>query len=226
MKRFVLAGVAALALVTTMGAANAADLSRPYVKAPPPYYPPSYNWTGFYMGINGGWGFGQSKWSNPFGSSEFDVSGGLVGGTIGYNYQVGQAVLGLEGDADWSDIHGSSSDALCVGVTCETRNNWLATTRGRIGYAFDRVMPFITGGAAFGDIKMTPVAFGTSQTDTKVGWTAGGGAEFNIAGPWSAKLEYLYVDLGKATCDVATCGVSTDVNFHTNLVRAGLNYRF
>ncbi len=85
-------------------------------------------------------------------------------------------------------------------------------------------MPFVTGGAAFGDVKMD--ALGASQTATKVGWTAGGGVEYAFAGAWSAKVEYLYADLGKASCDVATCGTANDVTFKTNLVRAGLNYHF
>jgi outer membrane immunogenic protein len=227
MKRLVLAGLGALAVVTMIGSANAADLPRrTAMPAKAPLYAAPYNWTGLYVGINGGGGFGRSTWSNPFGTADADLSGGVVGGTLGYNYQMGQAVFGLEGDLDWSNIKGSTAAGLCVGVTCETRNSWLATARGRIGYAFNRVMPFVTGGAAFGDIKATPVVFGTSETTTRAGWTLGGGAEFAIAGPWTAKVEYLYVDLGKGSCGVVTCGVATDVSLTTNLVRAGVNYRF
>ncbi len=227
MKRLVLAGLGALAVVTMMGAANAADLPRRQA-APakaPTYYEAPYNWSGFYVGINGGGGWGKSSWSNSSGTADADLSGGLVGGTLGYNYQMGQAVFGLEGDLDWSDIRGSSNTGICAGTSCETRNSWLATARGRIGYAFDRVMPFVTGGAAFGDIKATPAGFGATTT-TKTGWTVGGGAEFGIAGPWTAKVEYLYVDLGKGSCGAAICGSPTDVGFTTNLVRAGVNFRF
>ena len=164
----------------------------------PAYFEAPYNWTGFYVGINGGGGWGRSTWSNPAGTAGRSItSGGLVGGTLGYNYQIGQTVFGLEGDVDWSNIRGSR-DGLCAGTTCETRNDWLGTARGRIGYAFDRFMPYITGGAAFGDIKATPAGFGTTTT-TKTGWTVGGGVEFAIAGPWTAKVEYLYVDLGKGS---------------------------
>jgi outer membrane immunogenic protein len=226
MKRLVLAGLGALAVVTMMGAANAADLPRRQaMPAKAPAYAVPYNWTGFYVGINGGGGWGHSSWSNSVGTADATLSGGLVGGTIGYNWQMGQAVFGLEGDLDWSNIRGSTSTGICTGISCETRNSWLATARGRIGYAFDRVMPFITGGAAFGDIKATPVGLG-STTTTKTGWTLGGGAEFAIAGPWTAKVEYLYVDLGKGSCGTAVCGIATDVSFKTNVVRAGLNYRF
>ena len=219
MKRLVLASLGALALM--MGSANAADLPRRQampMKAP--MYEAPYNWTGFYIGINGGGGWGHSNW-DAYGTG-FNTSGALVGGTIGYNYQMGQVVFGLEGDGDWSDLRGSGS---CGGVSCETRNNWLATARGRLGYSFGRVMPYITGGGAFGDIKSSLAGVG-SETTTRAGWTLGGGIEANIAGPWSAKLEYLYVDLGKAGCDAIACGVATDVSSTNNIVRAGVNYRF
>jgi outer membrane immunogenic protein len=80
------------------------------------------------------------------------VSGGLVGGTVGFNYQLGSIVLGLEGDIDWSGISGSGS---CVAGTlsCQTTNDWLGTARGRIGYAFNQVLPYVTGGAAFGNLR-------------------------------------------------------------------------
>jgi outer membrane immunogenic protein len=229
MKRLILAGIGALAVVTTMGAANAADMPRRAAAMPAkaPYMAPYYNWTGFYAGINGGYGWGTSSWDGTLGSSgSFNVSGAVIGGTLGYNWQFNQAVFGVEGDLDWSNIKGSTTAGACaLAGPCETRNNWLGTVRGRIGYAFDRVMPFVTGGLAVGDIKSTLGTSG-STTTTKAGWTLGGGAEFAVAGPWTAKVEYLYADLGKGTCATAICGASTDVKFHTNLVRGGLNYRF
>ena len=133
--------------------------------------------------------------------ADFNTSGGLVGGTLGYNYQMGQAVFGLEGDIDWSNIRGSAS--ACAGTTCETRNDWLGTARGRIGYAFDRFMPYVTGGAAFGDIKASAAGIGDAN-ETKAGWTVGGGVEAAIAGPWTAKVEYLYVDLGRGASFVGS----------------------
>jgi outer membrane immunogenic protein len=229
MKRLILAGVAALATVTAMGAANAADIARRQempTKAPA-YYAP-YNWTGFYIGINGGGGFGRSEWNSAIGSTgSFDVSGGLAGGTIGYNWQVNQWVFGLEGDIDWSNIHGSTSAGACglIATSCETKNDWLGTARGRIGYAFDRFLPYITGGLAVGDVKASAAGFGSS-TDTNVGWTLGAGVEFAIAGPWTAKVEYLYVDLGDTNCSAGACLPSTNVDFKTNIVRGGINYRF
>jgi len=212
MKRLVLAGIGALAVISTLGSANAADLSRRPMPSKAPAYVPAYNWTGAYVGINGGYAWGTSSFSGLGGST--NVNGGLVGGTIGYNWQVGQAVYGLEGDLDWTNIKGTAA------VGFANRNDWLGTARGRLGFAYDRFLPFITGGLAVGDIKTTVPGFGDT-TRTKAGWTLGGGAEYAIAGPWTAKVEYLYVDLGRG----ATIG-GTDANFHTNIVRAGLNYRF
>jgi len=224
MKKVLLAGVGMLAL--GIASASAADLGRRMpAKAPAYVSPPLYNWTGFYVGVNGGGAFGHSELNNVFGTQGYDVNGGLVGGTLGYNYQVGQWVFGLEGDVDWADISGSTSSGICAGLSCSTKNDWLATARGRVGYAFDRFLPYVTGGGAFGDVK-TSVAGFSGQTTTQAGWTAGGGLEFAINGPWTAKVEYLYVNLGKDTCGTPNCPVSTTNDFHTNIVRAGINYRF
>jgi outer membrane immunogenic protein len=188
---------------------------------------PFFTWNGFYLGLNAGYGFGQSSWTNTVTQAttgSFDVNGGLFGGTIGYNVQFSTAVFGVEGDIAWSGIKGSSP-AGCAGP-CETSNTWLGTARGRLGYAFDRFLPYVTAGAAFGEIKGT-FGGGSSFTDTKVGWTAGLGMEYAFLGNWSAKLEYLYVDLGKETCTSACSGgVPVDVTFTTNIVRAGVNYKF
>ncbi len=217
MKTILLATAAVLAL--GIATASAADIARrPAMPAKAPIYvPPAYNWTGFYVGINGGGGWGSSSFSSPFSTSSFDTSGGMVGGTIGYNWQVNQVVFGLEGDGDWSDIRGS---APCAATTCSFRNDWLATARGRLGYAFDRFLPYITGGAAFGNIHNTIAGFGSSD-QSRAGWTLGGGLEYGLSGPWSIKAEYLYVDLGHGG---TVAGSNAD--FKTNLVRVGVNYRF
>ena len=224
MKRMFLAGVSAAAVVATFATANAADLGRRHqmpVKAPVAYA--AYNWTGFYVGVNGGGAWGSSDWSNAVGTSGFDANGALIGGTAGYNWQMGHAVFGLEGDVDWTSIKGSGPTTCVVGG-CETKNNWLGTFRGRVGYAFDRVLPYVTGGLAVGDVKANTVL--GSVSETKAGWTLGGGVEAAISGPLTAKIEYLYADLGKTTCGAAVCGVATDVDYHANIVRAGLNYKF
>jgi outer membrane immunogenic protein len=220
MKRVLLACAGVLALG---GAAAAADLPpapgpAPYYKAPA--YVPAYNWSGFYIGINGGGGWGTTKWTTP---GSFDTSGGLVGGTIGYNYQMNQVVLGIEGDADWADINGSVTSAVCP-LGCKTSDSWLSTVRGRLGYAGDRFMPYVTGGLAVGDIKASVPGLASTDT-TNAGWTVGGGIEFAIAGHWTAKAEYLYVDLGNITVPV-TGAPTQNVTFTSNLFRGGINYRF
>ena len=182
-----------------------------------------YNWTGFYVGINGGYGMGKSDWDTPAVSP--DPKGGMVGATLGYNWQAGSIVYGLEGDWDWSMMKGSEP---CGIAGCETKNSWLATARLRLGYAFDRWMPYITGGGAYGKIEATNsnLGFGSASSN-KFGWTAGAGLEYAFLGNWSGKLEYLYVNLGSFDCGVA-CGlpVPDNVNFSANIFRAGLNYKF
>jgi len=224
MKRFVFACAGAVALAGLAGAADAADLSRPMYTKAPPMAAPYYNWTGFYIGINGGGGWGSSSWDS---TGSFDTSGGLVGGTIGYNWQTGPWVLGLEGDIDWANIKGTTNVPGCVGGGCSSENTWLGTTRGRVGYAFDRWMPYVTGGVAFGDVDATHSG-ATGQSSTQVGWTAGAGFEFAVVNNVTAKVEYLHYDLGSFQCGL-NCGngfVNDNVNFNANVVRGGVNLRF
>jgi outer membrane immunogenic protein len=221
MRRVLLTTLSLFALTATN--AFGADLPRA-MPAKAPAYIAAYNWTGFYLGINGGYGWAHSDWS-AFGTNS-RPSGGMVGGTIGYNWQAPGSpfVFGLEGDIDWSDIKGRFASAACP-TGCETKNTWFGTARGRLGYAFDRVMPYITGGAAFGEVQANQGGF-AGNSDTKVGWTVGAGVEAAVAANWTAKLEYLYADLGSVTCGVGSCLPATSVDFRTNIVRAGLNYRF
>jgi outer membrane immunogenic protein len=223
MKSILVAGVSALALVATFGAANAADMPvrQTMPMKAPAYVPPAFTWTGAYIGVNGGYGFGgDSNFSGgaaPGGG--FNTDGWLLGPTLGYNWQTGPAVFGVEGDIDWADINGSGS---CTGLGCSTKSDWLGTVRGRLGYNAGRWMPYITGGLAFGHMKTSIDTFGESSA-TKAGWTLGGGVEAMLWGPWSAKLEYLYVDLGHSD-NIGASGTSAD--FRTNIIRAGLNYHF
>jgi outer membrane immunogenic protein len=226
MKRFLLgAGVMLVA-----GPALAADLppAPPPPQAPATYVPavaPIYNWSGFYGGFNGGYGFGSSKWtSGGLTTGTFDTTGGFVGETLGANFQSGQFVFGIESDVDWADVNGSTSNAPCV-TTCQTTNDWFGTVRLRAGYAFDRVLLFASGGAAFGDIKTTLTGFGSTD-NTEAGWTVGGGIEVALAARWTAKAEYLFVDLTNGSCACAAGGAPVSVTSTANLVRLGLNYKF
>jgi len=222
MRRVLLTTISLLAFTVT--GALAADLPRGMPAKAPAYVPVGYNWTGFYLGINGGYGWGRSNWSG-FASSA-DPSGGMIGVTGGYNWQAlgSPWVFGLEGDIDWSDMKGNFTNAACP-TGCETKNTWLGTARGRVGYAFDRVMPYVTGGLAVGDIQANQGGF-AGVHDTKAGWTVGAGIEAAIAGNWTAKVEYLHVDLGSVDCSAAACSVPTSVGFQSEVVRAGLNLRF
>jgi outer membrane immunogenic protein len=224
MKRIFLAGLVALATGALAGAAGAADLGgrypqQPYVKAP--LYNPVFSWTGFYLGLNGGGGWGSSTWDRTGG---FDLSGGVIGGTAGFNWQTSQFVFGVEGDVDWSGVGGTTVTNCPAG--CTTRNDWLGTVRGRAGYAFDRFLPYVTGGLAAGDIRAsTPGFSGASQTN--LGWTVGAGVEAAIVGNWSAKAEYLHVGLGSFSCGLS-CGpaVTDNVSLREELLRGGVNYKF
>ena len=226
MRRILLAGAATLAASLSMMSANAADLQRPIpnpmpTKAPP-YVAPEYDWTGFYVGINGGGGWGRGFTELSHG---FDISGALVGGTAGYNVQLGHLVLGVEGDIDWSDLKGSTSANGCV-AGCSVENKWLGTGRGRVGYAFGTFLPYVTGGVAVGDVSASAAGF-SGMDSTQVGWTAGGGLEYGLTRNWSAKVEYLHVDLGRFNCGFS-CGptANDDVGFRADTVRGGLNLRF
>ena len=234
MKRILLAAAFALAIG---GPARAADLPPPpgpAPKAPSVYLPaaPVYNWSGVYLGINGGYGFGTSNWNAPTGSTgNFNTNGFLAGATLGANYQTGAFVFGVEGDIDWNNLSGSST-ALGCGIApvtaCQTAQTWLGTARGRVGYAFDRILVYGTGGGAFGNILATVNGSGLgTSSNNEFGWTAGAGVEAAFAPNWTAKIEYLYVSLANGSCGAA-CGAfgSTSVSLTENLVRAGINYKF
>jgi outer membrane immunogenic protein len=246
MKRMLIAGALALA---ASGQALAADLPPAAPPPPPPRAPaayipvasPVYNWGGVYIGINGGYGFGQSNWQPAGGTAtgNFDIDGGIVGGTLGFNYQMGQFVFGVETDIDWADINGTTSNATTcgTGVTCgfQTSDDYLGTIRGRVGYAFDRVLVYGTAGGAYGDIKATltnaAIPFSGTTTSTEFGWTAGAGIEYAITDNITARVEYLFVDLANGSFSCAACGTgggpaSAPVSFDASLVRGGINFKF
>jgi outer membrane immunogenic protein len=209
--RLIHIGLAIAALLAVPVAAQAADLGpAPSYKAPAYVAPSYFSWSGFYVGVNAGYGFGKA---DAGGGADVDPSGFVGGGTIGYTLQTGLWVWGIEGDFDYSAMKDE------VGGL-EVKAPWFATVRGRIGYAgWGNLLPYITGGAAFAKLEVDAGAAG-SDSDTRVGWTLGAGLEYALWSNWSVKVEYLYADLG--TYDIG----GGDVDFTTNIVRAGLNYRF
>lgn len=230
MKSIWFAGVLALAAT---GQALAADLppAGPPPRAPAAYVPaaaPVYDWGGIYVGLNAGYAFGDSNWGSPASTGSFSADGALVGGTLGVNFQANQFVFGVEGDIDWQDLDGKVANSVCgTGVSCQSESEWLGTVRGRVGFALDRVLFYGTAGGAFGDVQ-TGLNPGSLSSATKFGWTAGAGVEVAFFQNWSAKVEYLFVDLGDTSCS-ASCGTlaaGSSVSFNENIVRVGVNYKF
>jgi outer membrane immunogenic protein len=223
--RLIHLGLAIAALLAAPLAAQAADLGpAPAYKAPAYVAPSVATWSGFYVGLNTGYGFGTSTWTGAV-PVTLSPKGWLAGGTIGYNIQTGSWVWGLEADWDWSNQKASKA---CGGNTCSFEDKWFATTRGRIGYGgWNSFMPYITGGAAFANDRASNSGSGSADSATRIGWTLGAGVEYAIFSSWSVKLEYLYADLGKDRCNSCVPGPGADqVSFKNSIVRAGLNYRF
>lgn len=228
--------VALLSSTVLAGAAFAADLPLPAPVSGARYFPPvaPYNWGGGYIGLNGGYALGTSDWT--LGSSStggFKTNGFLVGGTLGGNFQYGRLVVGLEADVDWSSLSGSSSAGPCAplgapaGFACQTKNDWLSTARGRVGYAFDRFLFFATGGLALGNVQLATINPNFSVTDVQYGWAGGAGIEYAFADMWTAKIEYLFVDFGKLTCSsVISVACGGSVSLTENIIRGGINFKF
>jgi outer membrane immunogenic protein len=250
----------AVAATTIAGSALAADLApTPYVAAAP-----VFSWTGFYVGIDGGFGGGVVDGDTtfiqpPITIGGFTVPGSvstlhtsnrtggfIVGGQVGYNYQLpNNIVVGLESDGQWSDVKESEHEiaASTIGTLRFTDLriglDWFGTTRLRLGYALGRFLPYITGGVSYGQVTASGsqlvlgaagTAFGSAST-THAGWTAGAGAEYAVTDNISLKAEYLFVQLpGVSGSEVGfappVVGSFKTGTFGTNIVRAGLNWRF
>lgn len=229
MLRYSVALLSALSLCAATAHAADMPVKAPVYKAPPIVM---YNWTGFYVGINGGGGWGNTNWSYVVGgnTASHNTSGGLIGGTIGYNYQIQNWVLGIEGDWDWASINGSTACPTAT-FSCESKLTSLGTIRGRIGAALGTTGNFLlyaTGGWAWGTLNIQTVhpTVGTNGSSaTPNGWTAGGGIEWGFMPNWSAKVEYLYVGLGTNRYTVDS-SLQVDAKESLSIIRAGLNYRF
>jgi outer membrane immunogenic protein len=235
------AGLAVLGL----SCASAADLApRAPVQAPPAAVPPNVGWNGFYVGVQGGGGWGSSNETylgaanTPafVGTQNYGTNGGFVGGVIGVNWQTGPAVFGVEGDYHWSGINGRSG-IINVGPpdiydTYNTALRSFGDIKGRLGYAAGPALWFVSGGAAVGDIQhryspgLNPPSYEAS--DVRWGWTVGAGVEYMFTSKWSAKVEYDYLDFGSASpIQYTTEPIDRSEwkdTFHT--VKVGLNYHF
>jgi outer membrane immunogenic protein len=199
-----------------------------------------YNWTGFYVGVNGGWEFQHVSETTTLtpppgvtggGSATSSNSGNaaVAGGQLGFNWQSDWAVFGVEGDLDWSD---QNKTQVVAPFTNNSKSPWFATIRGRFGGAFDRLLVYGTAGVAFVDVSqnITATGFGTlfDQSQVDFGWTAGAGVEGAFTDNWTARVEYLFIDadlsLSGPYAVVGTLSHSGTIT--RNIVRGGINYKF
>jgi outer membrane immunogenic protein len=226
-------------LAAISGSAMAADLPTQPGPAPAPVYSrplamTGYNWSGLYLGVNGGGGWGTSRFDFPGTATttgSFKTSGGLIGGTLGASFQMSFVVFGFEGDLDWAKIGGSAPcPAPVPGSSCQSTDFWLGTGRARLGVAFHEWLFYGTAGGAFGDVRISVVPGFPGQDVIRLGWAAGAGIEYGFSQSASVKAEYLHVDLGASQCAPGNCtpGAVATVNvpYTADIFRAGLNYRF
>ena len=190
------------------------------------------SWTGLYVGANAGYAFGKSSQQDTIqiADGDYNVKGGMIGGAVGYNWQIQTYVYGLEADASFASLAGSSS--LC-GVTahlCGTKSNALGTVRARGGLAVNNTLIYATGGLAVAQIKAYDAGFlsvaAQSGSAVRLGWTLGAGVEQKLDAHWSVKAEYLYASFARASYFTLTGFTPEQVDLSANIVRAGVNYKF
>jgi outer membrane immunogenic protein len=216
-----------LTSIVAIASANAADMYVP--SAPGGYkdaYAPVATWTGFYVGAHVGWGGGDADVdipAYPFPKHSQDGDGVVGGGHIGYNYQVNRFVLGVEGDFSGSDVKSDHLSGNGGTELYKIDENWRASVRGRLGYAFDRTLIYATAGGAWANIdtQYVPLAGGVKNA-TLNGWTAGGGVEYQLTPKWIGRVEYLFADYDRQR--FVHLGPSF-VDYQTNEVRAGISYK-
>jgi len=240
----------------------AADMA---VKAPPPAPVPIFSWTGFYAGVNAGgaWGDnavtytplytgapppGLQAFAAASGSPNFHPSGFTGGGQAGYNWQWSQWVVGIEADINYARLASSLNSGILnfpgtapFFFQTSTTTNWMATVRPRVGYSFNHVLFYATGGLAVADLNFAQsVTFLTgganaitagSASSTRAGWTVGGGVEYAFAPHWSAKVEYFHSDFGNlgfapAFQNNPFISSTSNARFRTDVARVGVNYNF
>jgi len=242
-------GLVSTAVLATCLATSAFSADLPSRQAPPPpiVYAPLFTWAGLYVGLNAGVGWadsGEIAVNGPTAGSSSVLSGVgggdgrfVGGGQIGYNWQSGAIVYGLETDIQYVDTGGSVAWGQYTWWAGRGGGDgaYFGTVRARIGYAFDRTLVYITGGLAYGGLNSNPL---TGNTTSNAGWTIGGGVEYAFTNNWTVKLEGLYVDTGEGrraqvfenpAGGVPPAGTYTAVSNGgggAGLVRVGVNYKF
>jgi outer membrane immunogenic protein len=235
--------IGAFASVLAIGSATAADL--PSYKAPPPPPPPAvFDWTGFHIGVSGSYGGGTANYSSSiwsFGPPAFSwnnnvsssgTSGYLVGIQTGANWQFGHAVIGYESEYNYADVR--SNGGGLWGGAMTSRLNWYGAERLKFGYAFGRLLPYVTGGLAYGQIRasgndsLAGFVFPTTASSWQAGWTVGAGLEYAVWQNISVKAEYLYSRLngpnGSSIGFPNAYRIFEGRGFETHIARVGINY--
>jgi outer membrane immunogenic protein len=242
MKKLLLAAAGAMALGLS-APASAADLAaRPYTKAPPAAIATVYDWSGFYIGANGGWGSSRNSWDSvpPFlvgPEGSHDATGGVAGGQIGYRWQTGTWVFGLEAQGDWADLRGSNLSTLFgPDFRNDSRINAFGLFTGQIGWAANNVLFYVKGGAALTDNRnriystATGALLASTGDDTRWGGTVGVGLEYGFAPGWSAGVEYDHLFMQDRTLTfTAPGGVAFGadrIRQDVDLVTVRVNYKF
>jgi outer membrane immunogenic protein len=252
MRKFMFTGLAYAALM--LSPAFAADMA---LKGPPAPYPqPTSSWTGFYLGVNGGAGWGNSSSSADISLAGLTTTlpiasqgtaGWLGGVTAGYNFQAGVVVFGVEGDFDWADIEGNTS--CLVVFNCNVKQDWVGDIAGRLGVApISNLLMYVKGGVAWADTKynfgnsftagVVTVSITGNASDTRTGGLLGMGAEYAFMAHWSAKIEYDFIDYGTDTVNLSLASspagllvglppsIPTQIKETESVMKAGINYRF
>ena len=240
MKKFLLGSVA---LVAFAAPAAAADLAaRPYTKAPS-MIAAVYDWSGFYIGANGGWGSSRKCWdfvtpAGAFAGNEgcHDATGGTAGGQVGYRWQAGTWVFGVEGQGNWADFRGSSVSLAFPATNIRSKVDAFGLFTGQVGWAANNVLLYVKGGAAVTSDRynITTVAgnalIASSNDDTRWGGVAGVGVEYGFSPNWSAAIEYDHLFMGNRTTNFNTpAGVfftNERIRQDVDLVTVRVNYRW
>jgi len=237
MKKFLLG---TMGLVAMAGSAVAADLPARTYKAPPPMVAAIYDWTGFYIGGNGGWGSSRDCWGlvpvagTVLPDGCLSASGGVIGGQLGYRWQAGQFVWGLEGQGDWANLRASHVSIVAPAFTTSARVDGLGLITGQIGYAWNAALLYLKGGAAVTSNRFDVLSAGVavaSSSSTRWGGVVGVGFEYGFGPNWSLGLEYDHLFMGTSNNSFSVvnpllAGAANRISQDVDMVTIRGNYRF
>jgi outer membrane immunogenic protein len=238
-------GVVGLVALGMAAPASAADIAaRPYTKAPAPMIAPVYDWSGFYIGLNGGGAWSHKCWNNNnflgfvtnFAEGCHNASGGVVGGQLGYRWQAANWVFGLEAQGDWADLKGSNTSLFLLNTTNQSKINAFGLFTGQVGYAWSNVLWYVKGGGAVVNDRYSGIVTSTGLefdriNDARWGATVGTGVEFAFAPSWSVGLEYDHMFLGNRDITLTTPALGafsrTDrIKQDVDMATVRVNYRW